>query len=169
MVLMNECIEDEVSPWGQSCHPALNLRGQESSMSIEVTAEFIREDGSAPAQEAAEAGCLMIRCRGDVPNYEGEKALADRCYEEIKKHSPARVLIDLQGIIYQSGITDKSRAVEYYQSTFPAEIRRIKIAIVAKHRYFTLLKFWENYAHNRGYDWPVFTDMNDAFTYLSPD
>lgn len=109
---------------------------------------------------------LIIKAKGLITNLKEEEEHSKRCYDEVLKHKAKKVLIDNRNIIFNSSILDVADLITFYEKEFTAEIRLVKIAVLYSPKKIELHKSWELFANNRGFNWKIFTGIDDATQYL---
>lgn len=109
---------------------------------------------------------LLIISKGKLENEDDLFAHAHMIYEEIAKYDQKKILLEQTGTHFPKKLFSYLDLVKEYQSNFPPEISFLKIACVVLPEYMELGKFWETASVNRGFQFFIFTSLEDAEAFL---
>ena len=112
------------------------------------------------------ANYLLIKTSGKIVNIAEWKFLNRQYYDEIVKHNASKVLIDEMKLQNKTNLISACELVQFYSEELPIEARYLKVAVVVDGKYREGTLFWENYAHNRGYNYNAFFSMVEALKFM---
>jgi len=108
-------------------------------------------------------GYLKIVAKGKDDNSSDVKKYADAIIEAVKDFKSKNVLCDERELQYSLSITDTYQLAEYISQH---SSHLIKVAIVCNSKYFDDARFYETVATNRGMQIKVYTNIEEAETWL---
>jgi hypothetical protein len=102
---------------------------------------------------------LLIKSAGSLPDEPALFQHAELVYNEFKKHSNKRIILDALATEFPSDLFSYYDLVQYYIYKLPPEIKEIKLACVISPAYSSIGKFWQTAANNRGFKYRAFTSI----------
>jgi|GEM_PF-1973586 len=111
-------------------------------------------------------GYLLIESKGIVENVEELITHSRMIYDEIAKYSFDKILVCEPEIDLPRDLVSHFNLVKNYSKEFPAEIKKLKVAIVVADRYKEVTASWESICQSRGLQFFAFTSLQDAINCL---
>lgn len=109
---------------------------------------------------------LLINSAGVIKNKDDLFKHATLVYDEFVKQDKQKILIDNRKTLLPPDLFSYYEQVKYFSETFPSRIRLVKIAVVVSPEYAEIGKFWETVCVNRGFQYFVFTSLQEAHRWL---
>ncbi|HUZ58662.1 MAG TPA: hypothetical protein VMU83_07765 [Hanamia sp.] len=111
-------------------------------------------------------GYLLIESKGIIENMEELIAHSRMVYDEIDKYSFDKILVREPELHLPLDLVPHFNLVKNYTTEFPAEIRKLKIAIVVADTYKEVSASRESICQSRGLQFFAFTSSEDAINCL---
>ncbi len=111
-------------------------------------------------------GYLLIKVTGDVVTDEDLLTHSHLLYTEAKKYNHTNLLLEQTGAHFPKKIFSYLELVKHYQVDFPDDITGLKVASVVLPEYKELGNFWETASINRGFQFYIFTSVEEAENFL---
>ncbi len=109
---------------------------------------------------------LLIKSAGDISNKDDLFKHAELVLDALIKQDKQKILIDSSGTHLPLDPFSYYEQVLYFGEKFPPRIRLLKIAVVVSPEYAELGRFWETVCVNRGFQYFVFTSLDEAHQWL---
>lgn len=114
-------------------------------------------------------GYLLIEAKGIVENVEELITHSRMIYDEISKHNFDKILVSEPELHLPLDLVSHFNLVKNYATEFPADIRKLEIAVVVSDTYKEVASSWESICQSRGLRFYVFTSFHDAINCLFND
>ncbi|MES2646346.1 MAG: hypothetical protein V4717_05690 [Bacteroidota bacterium] len=109
---------------------------------------------------------LLVISKGIVSMTDGLIEHSTKIYQEIKKFGKEKILVDDTETRFPLSLFNYSDLVNHYVANLPPETKDLKIAIVISDSFRSMADFWETICQNKGYQFRVFGDIQEAHNWL---
>lgn len=111
-------------------------------------------------------GYLIITAEGLRSNFHDVALENTEMAKEIDKYNPSKILLDHRKVVYSVNQSDALNLVRLYEKQHD-KFDGIKLACCVSERFLPLGKYWSEIAQKRGFNFKVFTDIDEAKAWLA--
>jgi hypothetical protein len=108
---------------------------------------------------------LLLTGSGSISTIDEYESLTEQYVTEALKFDEKTIILDETSLQFAPSLLLQSDVVQLYVN-FPDEIAESKVAVVSNKESIVFQKYWEYSANKAGYNYKVFSSMDEALEFI---